>query len=312
MTKIFIDGKEGTTGLKIYERFENRNDIELLQIPEEYRKDSNARAEFINNSDITFLCLPDVAAIEAVNLVENDKVKIIDASTVHRTLPEWAYGFPELDRTFHDRILLSSRVAVPGCHASGFLSIVYPLVMHGIMPCDYPVVCHSVTGFSGGGKGMIAEYVDENKSTDYSAPRQYGLLQSHKHQKEMKEIAGLTQIPIFNPIVANFERGMEVSIPLYCNRLVGGSARHIHDALSQHYAGQKMIKVMPLGSEKEYKGFLPSNLLAGKNTMQIYVFGNDERVLVCSLFDNLGKGASGAAVQCMNIMLGLEETTGLI
>lgn len=312
MTKVFIDGQEGTTGLKIYERFDGRNDIELLRIPEKYRKDSNARADFINNSDITFLCLPDVAAIEAVNLVENDNVKVIDASTAHRTLPEWAYGFPELDRTFRDRILLSSRVAVPGCHASGFLSIVYPLVKHGIMPEDYPVVCNSLTGYSGGGKGMIAEYEDENKSADYFSPRQYALSQSHKHQKEMKEIAGLAQIPIFNPVVANFERGMQVSVPLYSNRLVAGSVRHVHEALSQHYSGQKMITVMPLGSETKYRGFLASNLLRGKNTMQIYVFGNDDRVQVCSLFDNLGKGASGAAVQCMNIMLGLDEATGLV
>jgi len=312
MTKVFIDGKEGTTGLKIYERFENRNDIELLQIPEEFRKDSKMRAEFINNSDITFLCLPDVAAIEAVNMVRNESVKIIDASTIHRILPEWAYGFPELDSTFRERIALSNRVAVPGCHASGFLSIIYPLVRLGILPKDYPIVCHSLTGYSGGGKSMISDYENKNKSSHYLSPRQYGLSQTHKHQKEMQEIAGLSQIPIFNPIVANFERGMEVSIPLYSNLIIGNGAKYVHEALRHHYAGQKMVEVMPLKSEDKFGGFLPANLLAGKNTMQIYVFGNEERIEVCSLFDNLGKGASGAAVQCMNIMLGLDEATGLI
>lgn len=308
MIKVFIDGKEGTTGLKLLERLENRKDIEILAIPEQYRKDVSARKDYLNNSDISFLCLPDDAAIEAVTLIENNTTKIIDASTAHRTNSAWAYGFPELGTEFRNKIAKGRRVAVPGCHASGFLSIVYPLVNMGILPVNYPIVCHSVTGYSGGGKKMIAEYEAENRDILLNSPRQYALEQSHKHLKEMKAIASLSMMPIFNPIVSGFYSGMEVTVPLYANLLNNAAnGEKVYDALSSFYSGQKMVSV-----EKMTDKFLPANMLRDTNTMKIFVGGNDERINLISIFDNLGKGASGAAVQCMNIMSDIEETTGLI
>lgn len=309
MTKVFIDGKEGTTGLLMSERLKNRQGIEVLQIPENLRKDSLARAEYLNNCDIAVLCLPDDAAVEAVGLVKNLAVKIIDASTAHRTNAGWAYGFPELGKEFREKIVNSNRVAVPGCHASGFLSIVYPLISCGILPKDYPIVCHSVTGYTGGGKKMIAEYEAQDKDGEYDAPRQYALMQVHKHQREMKEISGLLRTPLFNPIVADFPRGMAVSLPLYSDLAGGCSAKDVYDALCEHYAGQKMVKVM--AQNQIENGFLAANRMAGRNDMEIYIFGGEERILAVSVFDNLGKGASGAAVQCMNIMTGLREDEGL-
>lgn len=308
--KVFIDGREGTTGLKILERFAGRDDLELIDIPDELRKDPAARAERLNAADIAFLCLPDAAAREAVAMVTNPNTRIIDASTAHRTADGWAYGFPELSPAHRAAIASGKRVAVPGCHASGFLSLVYPLRAAGILPADYPIVSYSLTGYTGGGKKMIAEYEGEGRDIALDSPRQYGLTQQHKHLPEMQAVASLAQPPIFAPIVADFPQGMEVSIPLYSALLNGKpTPAEVHAALSAHYAGSKMVSVLPLGGDGT--GFLPSNPLAGKCTMQIFVGGNDDRILLCSLFDNLGKGASGAAVQCMNIMLGLEEDLGL-
>lgn len=309
-TKIFIDGREGTTGLKILERFAGRNDLELIDIPDDLRKDPTARAERLNAADIAFLCLPDDAAREAVAMVTNPNTRIIDASTAHRTLEGWAYGFPELSPAHREAVKTGKRVAVPGCHASGFLALTYPLRAAGILPADYPIVCYSLTGYTGGGKKMIADYENPDRDPALDSPRQYGLTQQHKHLREMQAIAKLDRAPIFAPIVADFPQGMEVSIPLFADLLPGKpTPASIHAALSAHYAGSKMVSVLPLGGDGT--GFLPSNPLAGKCTMQIFVGGNDERILLAALFDNLGKGASGAAVQCMNIMLGVEEDLGL-
>ncbi|MBQ2956697.1 MAG: N-acetyl-gamma-glutamyl-phosphate reductase [Clostridia bacterium] len=309
MTKVFIDGREGTTGLRIMERLSARNDIELLLIDEALRKNADARREMINQSDITFLCLPDAAAKEAVEMAD-DRVKIIDASTAHRTLPGWAYGFAELSAAHRSAIETGNRIAVPGCHASGFNSLVYPMIASGLMAADYPVTCHSVTGYSGGGKKMIAQYQDENREEELSSPRQYGLTQMHKHLKEMKAVPGLAMEPIFNPIVADYYAGMVVTVPVFTSLLKGKpTLSDIRGMFAAHYAGQKMVKVI---EGDEAPGFLGANNLAGRDIMEILITGNDDRVLLTSRFDNLGKGASGAAVQCMNITLGLDETTGLV
>ena len=311
MYKIFIDGKEGTTGLKIFERFASRSDVEILEISEDKRKDPEEKAKFINSSDITFLCLPDAASIESVSLCTNPNVRIIDASTAHRTNPDWAYGFAELGNSFREKIKNGNRIAVPGCHASGFNSLVYPLVESGIMPKDYPVTCFSLTGYSGGGKKMIAQYEDRQRAVEFDSPRQYGLTQNHKHIPEMKYIPSLENAPIFMPTVCDFYSGMQVTIPLYTSLLNGKpTLKDIHEMFCKKYDGQKMVKVRPILTE----GLIPSNNMTGRDDMEIIVTGNDERVLVISQFDNLGKGASGAAIQCMNIMLGLDDdytlTTG--
>lgn len=314
-TKIFIDGKEGTTGLKIFDRFKSRNDLEIMLIDEDKRKDKNERAKFINESDITFLCLPDNAAIESVSLIDknNDRTKIIDASTAHRTNPEWAYGFPELSLEHREKIKNSSRIAVPGCYASGFISLVYPLITAGILPRDYPVTCHAVSGYSGAGKKMIAVYEGDEMPYEYNSPRQYALTQNHKHLPEMQKICDLDYPPVFNPIVDDYYAGMVVTVPIITRLLNGNyTASDIHKALSEHYKNEYFVKVMELGgTETLPDGFLAANTLEGTNDMQIFVCGNDERVLLCSRLDNLGKGASGAAIQCMNIVLGLDEKTGL-
>ena len=311
-TKIFIDGSAGTTGLQIYERITKRDDIELITLTEENRKDANARKEAINSSDITFLCLPDAAAVEAVALA-GDKVRIIDASTAHRTNPAWDYGFPELSAEHRANIAKSKRVANPGCYASGFISLVYPLVRAGVLPEDYPLTCHAVSGYSGGGKKMIAALESPDKTKEMFSPRQYALPQSHKHIPEMQKICGLKYKPMFNPIVDDYYAGMVVSVPLITRALAKNyTPADIHAILSEHYAGQRFVKVMELGgTETLSDGFLPANTLEGTNDMQLFVFGNDEQILLCSRLDNLGKGASGAAVQNMNIMLGLDEGTGL-
>ena len=314
-TKIFIDGKEGTTGLKIFDRFKSRNDLEIMLIDEDKRKDKNERAKFINESDITFLCLPDNAAIESVSLIDknNDHTKIIDASTAHRTNPDWAYGFPELSSAHREKIKNSSRIAVPGCYASGFISLVYPLITAGILPKDYPVTCHAVSGYSGAGKKMIAVYEGDEIPYEYNSPRQYALPQNHKHLPEMQKICGLDYPPVFNPIVDDYYAGMVVTVPIITRLLNGNyTASDIHKVLSEHYKNEHFVKVMELGGTGTLPdGFLAANTLEGTNDMQIFVCGNDERVLLCSRLDNLGKGASGAAVQCMNIVLGLDEKTGL-
>ena len=309
MTKIFIDGSQGTTGLKIYERLENRSDIELLKINSDRRKDADERARLINESDITFLCLPDAASIEAVSLVKNDSVKIIDTSTAHRTNADWAYGFAELDSSFRDKIKSSIRIAVPGCYASGFNSIVYPLVKHGVIAADYPLTCYAVSGYTGAGKKGIAQYEDEGRDCELDSPRQYALTQEHKHLKEMKAISGLTRVPFFAPHICDYPQGMVVSIPLFTDMLNKKMTKaDLQKLFAEHYDGEPFVKVRDLGYSESMIG---ANNFAGRDDMEIEVNGNDERILITSRFDNLGKGASGAAIQCMNIALGVDETTGL-
>lgn len=310
--KIFIDGSEGTTGLRIFERFEKRDDIELLKIPSELRKDPDEIRKYINASDITFLCLPDAASREAVSYVENDQVVIIDTSTAHRTLEGWAYGYPELSPAHRDAIKNGKRIAVPGCHATGFITLVYPLIANGIMPADYPVASFSLTGYSGGGKKMIAEYEGEGRDSELDSPRQYGVSQQHKHLKEMKAITGLAKEPLFSPIVADYYSGMLVSVPLYASLLNGKQTPEtVHAMFEKHYAGEQFVKVMPLGAEADTRSFLGSNNCSGWDGIQIFVTGNEDRILVSSRFDNLGKGASGAAIQCLNVVLGCDEAKGL-
>ena len=311
-TKIFIDGSEGTTGLRIHERFGQRDDIELIPISAELRKDVEERKRLINQSDITFLCLPDVAARESVSLVENENVRIIDTSTAHRTEDGWAYGFPELSSVHRNRIKEGKRIAVPGCHATGFISLAYPIVSQGILPSDYPVAAFSLTGYSGGGKKMIAEYESDERPVELDAPREYALTQKHKHLKEMKKITGLSREPLFSPIVADYYSGMVVSLPLYTDYLKKEtSPEKLAKFFAEYYAGEQFIKVMPYGAEEELKGMMAGNGCSGWDGLKIFVTGNEERVVLHAQFDNLGKGASGAAIQCLNIMLGCEENKGL-
>lgn len=311
--KIFIDGQEGTTGLKILERFSGHTDITLLKIDSDKRKDIEERKKLINSSDYTFLCLPDVAAREAVSLVENPDVKIIDASTAHRTNPEWAYGFPELSSEHREKIKNSKRVAVPGCYASGFNSIVYPMIHNGVISPEYPVQSFAVSGYSGGGKKMIAEIESEDCPVESKSPRFYGLANTHKHLPEMQKISGLANVPMFTPIVDDYFSGMVVAVP-FQTKIAGNkiTPEQVHEMFSKHYTNQEFVKVMPLMEQKDMTAFkLSSNDLRDTNLMQIFVFGSEDQVLVCSRLDNLGKGASGAAVQCLNIMMGIDETTGL-
>lgn len=311
-TKVFIDGSEGTTGLRIYERFSERDDIELLTIDPELRKDTTERKKLINASDITFLCLPDAAAKESVYLVENDHVRIIDSSTAHRTENGWSYGFPELSTTHKDAIIHGKRIAVPGCHATGFISLTYPMIAGNILPNNYPISALSISGYSGAGKKAIAQYEASNRDKKYDAPREYGLSQQHKHLKEMKAITGLMQEPLFTPIIADYYSGMVVSIPLYQNMLSGSAnIKSIHDFFSNFYANQKFIRIMPLGSETETDNMLGGNCVSGWDGLRIYITGNEDRILLSAQFDNLGKGASGAAIQCLNLMTGCPEDYGL-
>lgn len=313
-TKIFIDGQAGTTGLRIHERLANRSDLELITLPEERRKDPKARQAAIQESDITFLCLPDAAAREAVALAGNADVRIIDASTAHRTNPDWAYGFPELSPVHREKIRLSKRVAVPGCYASGFASLVYPMVQSGILPKDYPVQCFAMSGYSGGGKSMIAEIESPERAPELYSPRFYGLANNHKHLPEMQKISGLEKKPMFTPIVDDYYNGMLVCVPIQA-AIIGKafSIQKVHEMFAQHYDGSNFVHVMALGTAEEMtKTKLSCNDLRDTNQMEIFIFGDDSQMLLCSRLDNLGKGASGAAVQCMNIMLGLDETTGLV
>src|SRR5574344_2072568 len=308
--KIFIDGKEGTTGLKIYERFAKRTDIEIIQISEDKRKDLSERQKFINDSDFTFLCLPDQAAIESASLCTNSHTRILDASTAHRTSPGWAYGFPELAPSFRKAIETSNRVAVPGCYASGFTSICYPLTAAKILPHDYPVVCHAVSGYSGAGKKAIAVYEDANRDKQYGSPRLYALTQSHKHLPEMQLISNLDFAPIFDPYVCDYFEGMTVTVPFYTRLLSKKvTAKEVWEIFAHHYDGSRFVKVMGfMGEGTLAEPFIPANTLAGTNEMHIFICGNDDRVMITSQFDNLGKGASGAAIQCMNIMMGIDES----
>lgn len=308
MKKIFIDGSAGTTGLRILERLESRDDIELIKLTEENRKDLNARKKALNEADIAFLCLPDAAAIEAVSLIENDNTVVLDTSTAHRTNNDWAYGFPELSANHEQKIKNSKRIAVPGCHASGFISLIYPLVEKGIISKDILLSCFSLTGYSGGGKKMIAEYEDAEREELLNAPRQYGLSQTHKHLPEMTAITGIENAPAFIPVVDDYYSGMEVTIPIFASQLNDGfTVEDIKNAYKEKYQGP-VVKYVEDFAES---GFVSANKLSFNDGMEISVSGNSDRILLVSRYDNLGKGASGAAVECMNIVLGLEKTEGL-
>ncbi len=306
MTKIFIDGKEGTTGLRIYERISGREDLELILLSDEERKDPAARKKALNSCDIAFLCLPDAAAREAVAMVENPDVTVIDASTAHRTDSRFVYGLPELSKEQFDKISSSKRIAVPGCHAGGFVALVSPLTAAGVISKDTALTCFSLTGYSGGGKKMIAEYENEDRDVLLDSPRQYGVSQNHKHLPEMAYVTGLTTAPIFCPIVADFYSGMEVTVPLFAKDVKGG-AEAIKEVYKNLYTGP-VISYKENGGEG---GLLASNAFRGKDCMEVTVLGNEDRILLVARFDNLGKGASGAAVECMNIALGKEPTCGL-
>lgn len=307
--KVYIDGRYGTTGLKIYERLKNRKDLELLMIPSILRKDEETRKEYINNSDLVFLCLPDDAAKEAVKLIINPKTKIIDTSTAHRNSNGWTYGFPELSYNLKETIKNSSKVANPGCHATGFISIVKPLLDMEIIDKDIPLTSWSLTGYSGGGKKMIKEYETKGRDKELLSPRLYGLDGNHKHLTEMTKITGLIKPPVFNPIVADYYEGMEVAVPIHKEFLNGYTAEQVSMKLFQFYRNTSLISVNP---EPVLAGYMGSNNLSGKDTLEITVTGNSERLTIISRFDNLGKGASGAAVQNMNFLLGFKETEGLI
>lgn len=309
MYNVFVDGKEGTTGLKIYDRLAGRNDINLLSLPEELRKDGHARAECLNSADICFLCLPDEAAKQAVEMVKNPKAKIIDASTAHRTATGWVYGFPELSQKRRAEIAEATRVANPGCYATGFISVVAPLVKGGIVAADYPFVAQGISGYSGAGKKAIAVYQDPERSAEYDAPRHYSLNLSHKHLPEMVKECGLKYAPIFTPLVCDYYCGMTVTVPLY-RRLMAKNLdfNNVREYFAEYYASQNYVKI---ALQDEIPAYLPANSLAGTNYLKIYVSGNEERIFISSVLDNLGKGASGAAVQNMNIMLGLDERISL-
>ena len=311
--KIFIDGKEGTTGLKIFERFEKRSDIEIITIDDDKRKDPVEKAKLINASDYTFLCLPDAAAIESAGLCTNPNTTIIDASTAHRTNPDWAYGFPELGAEFRKRIETSKRIAVPGCYASGSIAICYPLVKSGIMQNDYPVVIHSVSGYSGAGKKAIAQYEDPNRNPELDSPRLYALTQMHKHLPEITKISGLAYEPVFNPYICDYFQGMTVTVGLHSRLLAKKvGAKDVWEMFASHYEGSRFVQVVGfMGEGVLPEQFIPANTLAGTNNMQVFVYGNDDRIMITTRFDNLGKGASGAAVQCMNISMGVDEGCGL-
>ena len=308
-TKVYIDGQSGTTGLQIYDRIGQREDLELLRIPEELRHDPDERKKYLNSADIVFLCLPDEGAREAVSFIDNPNVRVIDASTAHRTNPDWTYGYPELSKAQREAIRTSKRVANPGCHATGFISTTAPLVAMGVLPKDYPMSCYSLTGYSGGGKKMIAEYVAEGRSELLDAPGIYGLNLQHKHLPEMQTVTGLAYPPVFMPVVDDYYKGMATTIMLQ-NRLLPGqpSAEEICAKLADYYRDEHFVSVVPFG-ENDSK--LYANKLAGTNRLEIVVCGHEEQTTVTAVFDNLGKGASGAAVQNMNIMLGLPEETGL-
>ena len=307
MTKIFIDGKAGTTGLRIYERLEAFEGIELISLDDEKRKDPQCRKEALNSADIAFLCLPDDAARESVSLIENENTVVIDTSTAHRTLDDWAYGFPELSLSHREKLKNSKRIAVPGCHASGFISLIYPLVEAGILKNTDNLSCFSLTGYSGGGKKMIADYEEEPDEL-LGAPRQYALTQNHKHLKEMVKISGINNAPVFCPVVGDFYSGMEVTVPLFKSDLNDGfGLSDIKEVYKNKYTGP----IVTFCDDLSENGFISAGLLSGKDSMIVSVFGNEDRFILTARYDNLGKGASGAAVECLNIVLGNDDTNGL-
>ena len=308
MAKVFIDGSSGTAGLRIHSRLAGRADIELTVLDGAERRDVKKRRDALNSCDIAVLCLPDDASRESVSMIENPDVRVVDTSTAHRVSPGWAYGFPELSAAHREAIVSGKRVASPGCHAGGFIALVQPLVEAGALPVDALLACHSLTGYSGGGKGMIAEYESGSRPAAFDSPRQYGISQQHKHLPEMAKISGLSNLPLFCPIVADFYSGMLVTVPLFAKALNPGFGI---SELKEIYAAKYSGPVVKYTESMDEAGFVSSNALAGSDAMEIAVFGNEERILLCSRFDNLGKGASGAAVQCINLMTGADETTGL-
>ena len=310
MKKIYIDGQAGTTGLRIRERLAERNDVTVLVLPEDKRKDPEARREMLNTADVVFLCLPDAASVEAVGMIENPSVRVLDTSTAHRTNPAWAYGFPELDPSFRERIESSNRIAVPGCHASGFIALVRPLVQSGLLSPDARLTATSLTGYSGGGKNMIADYENPARNSLLDAPRQYALGQSHKHLPEMQAYTGLQCPPVFLPIVGDFYSGMEVTVPLFGADLKGATPADVLALYHKTYDGSPLVRV----ANSDEAGFLSAAALSGKDSMEISVYGNPDgsRMIAVARYDNLGKGASGAAVECLNILLGADPTSNLI
>lgn len=308
MVKVFIDGQAGTTGLQLKSKLIKHPGVDLIEIEESKRKDTEERQRLMNSADVVFLCLPDAAAVEAVKLVTNPETVVIDASTAHRTADGWAYGFPELSASYREKIKTAKRIANPGCHATGFISLVYPLIASGIMPSSYPVTAHSITGYSGGGNKMIGEYEGESRPAEYDSPRQYGLTQKHKHLPEMKKITGLEYEPVFNPIVSDYYCGMAVSVPVHTmllNKKI--TLEEMTAFYTDYYKESNFITVRALPES----GFIAPMGLEGTNKLVIYVGGNDERMTLTAIFDNLGKGASSAAVQNMNIAMGFDETTAL-
>lgn len=309
-TKVYIDGQSGTTGLQIFDRIGARTDLELLRIADDKRHDIDERKKFLNEADIVFLCLPDQAAKESVSLIENENVKVIDASTAHRTNDSWVYGFPELSKEQREKISTAKRVANPGCHATGMISTVAPLINMNILPKDYPVTCYSLTGYSGGGKGMIADYEAEDRDSKLSSPCIYGRTLKHKHIPEMQKVTGLEFSPCFLPVVDDYYKGMATTILLQSRLLKGNpTAKEVWQSLKDYYKDEYFVKVNEFEEEKPANIY--ANTLAGTNNLEILVYGYEVQIGVTALFDNLGKGASGAAVQNMNIMLGLDEKTGL-
>ncbi len=315
VSKLFIDGREGTTGLEIYEHLKRRPDVELVEIPADKRKDPQARRQCINAADFVIVCLPDAAARESVSLLENERTRVLDASTAHRTAPGWVYGFPELEPGQREAIRAARFVAVPGCHASGFVAALKPLVMRGLLNRDYPLTAFSLTGYSGGGRKMIEEYeaATGEEARRLACPRPYALGLKHKHLPEMQAVVGLDAAPCFEPVVSNFRQGMLVSIPLLARALPRAvTPSDVHAALAEHYASERFVRVMPLTADGPGgSGHLSPLDCNGTNRLELFVFGHAEQILLVARLDNLGKGASGAAVQCLNLMLGADEATGL-
>ena len=311
--RVFIDGKEGTTGLRIFDRLADRPEVSMLTLPEDKRKDPEARRACLHEADIAILCLPDAAARESVALAQGSRARILDTSTAHRVESGWAYGFPELSDAHRKAVMEGKQVAVPGCHASGFIALTAPLVKSGLLPEDAQLSCFSLTGYSGGGRKMIAEYEAAQRSPALDSPRQYGLSQAHKHLPEMQRVPGLKTSPLFAPVVADYYSGMEVTVPLFRSQLRCGEhpVQEVTECLKAHYAGSRVVHVASAEDVAAMNGFIPAGEMSGRDDMLLMVLGNDERLQLVSLFDNLGKGSSGAAVQCLNLMLGLDETCGL-